>query len=281
MSVEKIVKTTYKVELTEGAYSNIVKVLQYAGMYDELKELGVNTSEDKKVFINPARCGKLCNKKSVEDEIRKRNAKLGYIPTMADANKEEIDRVFRAMIEKSGVPAHLFGNGIHVMVDGGVAYAVLANHDLGCPGKEFDLIKKSEGYSNPFKLDNFTLVHGKSKKGETFGAVSIAQSDKDIQSEIVSQIHLNHYNSIQLVKVLESMVEDSKTANTNRIARFSIDNTGNALSINKENNDNIVTVIYEVASNTIVLRKKDNAMIFSTKQAQEVINFIKYHKEMN
>lgn len=130
-------------------------------------------------------------------------------------------------------------------------------------------------YSNPFNLDGFKFVYGRSRKGKEYGPVSIIQEEEN------KQINLNHYNAIRLVTVLESILNEVPGARTNIICRFSLDNEGNPLAMTNDNKK-IVTVILNVYDrNRIHIFKENVEIVLNPIQARFLVDFIKEYKEMN
>ena len=182
MSMKKIIKTIYKLELTEETYKKVVELMKSTGdMEKELKEFGVINSVNIDDFI--------------KNYIKERNTPTPYTPfdekkktfSYERNPKLEQDIILRSMFSTSAVPQELINNGFPLAM---------------IPYESVDEEPEIK-YSNPFKLNNFKLVSGKSKKGDKFGAISIYQYDEE--GEVTANINLNHYNAIQLVKVLENI----------------------------------------------------------------------------
>lgn len=256
MSVQKIVKTIYKLELTEETYRRVVELMQSTGnMEKELEEFGVSKAKHVDEFVKRQKEEGWPIRRNPYSDIIKNTFKLDKL------EKECNDFAHKAFF------AAPFPNDL-------INLAVIPHDMLDGDGD----LKAEIEYGNPFTLDEFKFIAGKSRKGDKFGAISIHEYNED--NKIMSNLNFNHYNAIQLIQVMESMLKDAGTASSNRgVIKFSMDNEGNVLSLDEDNN-NIVYVFFNVATQHIIIEKKGNRVILDMEQAQEFVNFVKQYKEM-
>lgn len=257
MSVQKIVKTIYKLELTEETYRRVVELMQSAGnMETELEEFGVSKAKYVDEFVKKQKENGWPICRNPYSDIIRSKFKLDKL------EKECNDFAHRAFFT-APLPNDLINLAVIPcdMLDGDI----------------LDLKVKTE-YSNPFTLDNFKFISGKSRKGDKFGAISIYEHNED--NKVLSNLNFNHYNAIQLIRVIESMLKDAGATSANRgVIKFSMDNEGNILPLDKDN-DNIVYVFFNAETKHIIIDKKGKRAILNMKQAQEFVNFVKQYKEM-